>query len=274
MKAAGKLSDGTAVTATFPLMYHICWDFFTFVWASPAAYKGGFVWLNEIRLGTERGSFSGNIVMRSHNPQATGAYGAGFVNHLSFVGAYYDKAKKLNDRYAAMWLDIESVPTLQYGRKVTYFDENKKKKTATVADEASAAGTFGQEGLAVTVNEKGQFVVMKATKPVQDKETKEWAYDGANDGAMTLSFAQATGIFKGSYTFWYDYVSAEDETTGKQTAAHVSKKVSFEGILVPGAGGMRGFYLWDATGAYADPKTGKEKAYKYKESHAVFLAAP
>jgi len=274
VKAAGKLADGTAVSTSMPLMYHICWDFFTFVWASPAAYKGGFVWLNEIRLGTERGSFSGSMVAASRNPQATGEYGAGFVNHLSFVGAYYDKAKKLNDYYAAMWLDIESVPTLQYGRKVTYFDENKKRKTATVADEASAAGTFGQEGLAVTVNEKGQFVVMKATKPVQDKETKEWAYDGANDGALTLSFAQATGIFKGSYTFWYDYVSAENETTGKQTMAHVSKKVSFEGILVPGAGGMRGFYLWDATGTYEDPKTGKEKAYKYKESHAVMLAAP
>ena len=107
---------------------------------------------------------------------------------------------------------------------------------------------------------------------MQDKDTKAWSYEGANDGALTLSFTQATGIFKGSYTFWYDYESAYDHTTGKSTMSHTSKKVNFEGIMVQGADDMRGFYLWDATGAYDDPKTGKEKTYKYKESHSVIIA--
>ena len=119
-------------------------------------------------------------------------------------------------------------------------------------------------------------MVAKATKPVQDKATKEWFYNGTNDGAMTLSFAQATGIFKGSYTFWYDYVSAYDETKAKdnETRAHTSKKVSFEGILVQGEEPkMDGFYLWDATGEYEDPKTGKTKSYKYKQSFPVRMFA-
>ena len=276
MKAAGKLADGTVVSSSIPLMYHVCWDFFTFVWASPSAYNGGFVWLNEIQFGTERGRLNdgcGSMVVSSRNPQANGEYGTGFTRHLSFEGAYYDNTKKLSDYYAAMRLSMDDVPAIRYNRKVTYFDENNKKKTVTVADEASATDTLWQDGLVATVSAKGAFVVTKATKPIQDKETKDWSYEGVNDGAMTLSFAQATGIVKGTYTFWYDYLSAYDEITGKETKAHVSKKVSFEGIRVQGAEGMRGFYLWDATGAYEDPKTGKPKTYKYKESHAVSLTA-
>ena len=37
---------------------------------------------------------------------------------------------------------------------------------------------------------------------------------------------------------------------------------------------MSGFYLWDAAGAYEDPKTGKEKTYKYKTFHPVSLVEP
>ena len=46
------------------------------------------------------------------------------------------------------------------------------------------------------------------------------------DLGLTLSFVQATGIFKGGYTFVFD--------------AKTKKKVSFEGILVPGADSLRG----------------------------------
>jgi hypothetical protein len=48
--------------------------------------------------------------------------------------------------------------------------------------------------------------------------------------------------------------------------------VSFEGIMVQGAADMRGFYLWDASSVYDDPKIGKEKSYKYKQSFPVILA--
>ena len=100
------------------------------------------------------------------------------------------------------------------------------------------------------------------------------SYGGANDGALTLSFAQATGIFKGSYTFWYDYESAYDDTTEKSTMAHTSKKVSFEGIFVQGEEPkMDGFYLCDAASEYEDEKIHKTKTYKYKQSFPVRLVA-
>ena len=47
--------------------------------------------------------------------------------------------------------------------------------------------------------------------------------------------------------------------------------LAFEGIVVLGAETQRGCYLWDAVGSYIDPKTGKAKTYKYKESHPVSL---
>ena len=274
VKATGKLSDGTAVSASAPLLYQAGRDFFAVLCASPAAYKGGYVW-HGVLFGAARGPLGGDLKVASLNPQATGEYGAGFVRHLTFAGAYYDKAQKLNDFYDVLRLQLDTVPALQYVRKVTSLDEGGKKQTATVADVAEAIDTFGQDGLTATVNEKGAFVVAKATKPVQNKTTKEWSYNGPNDGAMTLSFAQATGIFKGTYTLWYDYVSAYDGTVepAKVTKAHTSKKASFEGILVQGADGMRGFYLWDASSSYEDPKTGKPKTYKYKESYKVALPA-
>jgi len=277
VKVAGKLADGTALSATSPFMYDICKDFFTVFTLSPSAYKGGFVYL-PVGFGTERGRLDGlgdGLVWSSRNPQATGEYGSGFKRWTSFTGAYYDKAKKLSDYYEALRFATEA-PVLYYTFKETYLGGNNRKTTESYMADAYAADTLGQEGTTVSVNEKGAIVVAKATKPVQDKATKEWFYNGTNDGAMTLSFAQTTGIFKGSYTFWYDYVSAYDETKAKdnETRAHTSKKVSFEGILVQGEEPkMDGFYLWDATGEYEDEKTGKTKTYKYKQSYPVRLFA-
>ena len=73
-----------------------------------------------------------------------------------------------------------------------------------------------------------------------------------------MSVAQATGIFKGSCSFLPD-------GGGK------AKKANFEGIVVLGAESLRGFYLWDASSSYLDPKSGKLKNYKYKQSLPVWL---
>ena len=279
VKATGKLADGTSVSAASPLMYdEENGGFFAYLYAAPSAYKGGAFALGvgfEGSPETQR-TLSGVGVAQwtSRNIEATGERGEGFDRMLEFSGAYYDKLKKLNDYYEQMRLSLSDTPMLSYTCKSTYFDDDAGRKvTESFLDDAKAADTSDQDGLTATVNEKGAFVVAKATKPEQDKETKEWQYNGANDGALTLSFTQATGIFKGSYTFWYDYESAYDDTTGKTTMSHTSKKVSFEGIMVQGADSMDGFYLWDATGVYEDEKTGKEKTYKYKESYPVSLVA-
>ncbi len=106
----------------------------------------------------------------------------------------------------------------------------------TLNGAGATAGTSGE----IAVDAQGKFVIDK-------------------DAGLTLSFAQATGIFKGGSTLVFD--------------AKTKKKVSFEGIVVQGEDVMRGFYLWDASSSYNDPKTGKEKAYKYKQSFPVSLIA-
>ena len=114
------------------------------------------------------------------------------------------------------------------------------------------------------------FITDKVTKPVQ--QNKDWSYLGGNDGALSLTFSQANGMYKGSYTFWYDYWKAYDATTEIWTSpTHTSKKVSFEGVFVPTYKYLRGFFLWEDTSFYTDPKTGKEKSYKYKKSCPVLL---
>ena len=276
VKATGKLADGTSVSAASPLMYdeeNGC--FFAYLYAAPSAYKGGAFALGVGFEGSpETQRTLSDVSMSqwtSRNIEATGERGEGFDRMLEFSGAYYDKLKKLNDYYEQMRLSLSDTPMLSYTYKSTYFDDDTGRKvTESFLDNAEAVDTFDQDGLTVTVNEKGALVVAKATKPVQDRETKEWSYDGVNDGALTLSFTQATGIFKGSYTFWYDYESASDETKDKITMSHTSKKVNFEGIMVQGED-LSGYYLWDATGVYEDEKTGKEKTYKYKESCSVSL---
>ena len=47
--------------------------------------------------------------------------------------------------------------------------------------------------------------------------------------------------------------------------------MSLEHFEVLGAEALGGFYLWEGTGTYEDPKTGRAKPYKYKESHPVSL---
>ena len=236
---------------TSPFMYDDAANgYFVYLYAAPSAYKGGSFALTAGLVPGDAAvvgrppyrlvPVAFTSLWTSHNPESTGEHGAGFVRGLGFTGAYYDKLGTLKKYYESLRVSLQG----------------------------------GRSGMTVSVNEKGALVVAKATKPVQDRKSKEWSYDGANDGALTLSFTQATGIFKGSYTFWFDYESAYDETKDKSTVSHTSKKVNFEGIFVQGEEPkMEGFYLWDATGEYEDEKTGKLKSYKYKQSFPVRLLA-
>ena len=278
VKTTGKLADGTSVSATSPLLYDgVCGDgYFAYLYVAPSAYKGGVFALAVSFVGTK-----GNLANRmgiawwtSKSADATESYGEGFCRAADFVGGYYNALSTLQNYYEQLRVKLGGLPSLQYTYKVSFLDERRRKVTESWVDEADAADTLGQAGMTVAVNEKGAIVVAKATKPVQNRETKEWSYNGVNDGALTLSFKQATGIFKGSYTFWYDYESSYDESSDKETWAHASKKVNFEGIMVQDEDTMRGFYLWDASSVYDDPKTGKEKTYKYKESYPVYLVRP
>ena len=279
-KATGKLADGMSVSAASPLMYDEYDGWFVMLYAAPSAYKGG-AFAAAVGFDAQDGSADdgrppyrlGAVMFApqwsSRNPQATGEYGEGFDRSVELSGAYYDKGDKLSAYYESLRVGLGNEgPELGFTFKETSINDQGKKVTTSSPDTAPAVDTLDQKGMTVAVTTDGKLVVEKATKPVQDRVTKEWSYEGANDGALALSFTQATGIFKGSYTFWYDYVSAYDETKDKATLAHASKKVSFEGILVQGEEPkMDGFYLWDATGEYEE--RGKTKTYKYKQSFPV-----
>ena len=277
VKATGKLADGTGVSATSPLMYdEDKGGFFAYLYSAPSAYKGGSF---AVEIGFEGGEETLRVLYgagvaqwKNLSAEATGEYGNGFERVLECSGAYYDKLQKLNEYYDALRLSMMGSPMLSYTFRSTFLDDDTGRKiTESWLDEADPTDTSDQDGLIVAVDDKGRLIVAKATKPVQDRETKEWIYEGANDGALALSFTQATGIFKGSYTFWYDYMSAYDDIKDSATMLHTSKKVSFEGIMVQGEHELRGFYLWDATGLYEDEKTRRRKTYKYKISYPVLL---
>ena len=216
MKAAGKLADGTGVSAASPLMYDEDAGWFVVLYASPSAYKGGaFV----AAVGFKDRLESVLITPRwsSRNAQATGEYGEGFDRDVDLDGAYYNKLDTLRKYYESARLSL-GLPELNGVEPLNGGDVD-----------------FG-------IDSNG--------KPVIDKGS-----------GLSLSFTQATGIFKGGYTFVFDERN--------------KKKVSFEGILVQGdEPKMNGFYLWDAAGEYEDAKTGKAKAYKYKRSFPVRLVSP
>ena len=268
-KAAGKLGDGTAVSATLPLF----WDAtaegpYAVLSIVPAAYAGGFV--HEVfRFDPARRISGEGGLWVNRAPTATMEYGEGFACPLMSVGAWYNTLADLRDYYSSLAFRAEA-PDLAVAVKVTDEDENGKSVTTTESGWESAVDLSCWDALAVELDAKGTaFVVPKATTPVQDKVTKEWSYGGGNDAALAFSFAKATGIFKGSFTLWYDYVSAYDFVKETETMAHVSKKVSFEGIAVQGVDTLRGSYLWEGSGTYVAPKTGKDVTYKVSESHAV-----
>ena len=272
LKATGKLPDGTSVSASTPLVYG---DevFKAVINVTPKAYKGGDASIiltfdtDTLTVVADCGNWT------SFDPAATSEYGAGFFREIFASGAFYDKGARLSEYYSDLAFRIDA-PMLDFMFKYTWYDYDVRKKVSTT-DQSFADPVYTVIPAVYVESSAASFKVPKATKPVKDKGTGEWIYDGANDGALTLSFTQATGVFKGSYTFWFDYVSAVDDSTDpmKETFAHTSKKVSFEGVVVQGSDEMCGFYLWDASSSYEDPKTGKQKTYKYKESHAVTLSA-
>ncbi len=134
VKAAGKLADGTSVSAASPLMYDPFEGWFAMLYAAPSAYKGGCFALG-IGFGHGRrldGLGTMDIAQwTSKNPEATGRRGAGFARTPSFAGAYYDKTQKLNDFYSKLAFTAEP-PKLngalpKNAVSVTVFVEDKNK---------------------------------------------------------------------------------------------------------------------------------------------------
>ncbi len=246
VKVAGKAADGTSLSASATLMPGADEGrYFIDLFAAPSTYKGGYVAGRLVRDAASVVSSPYGLDWTSRNPQSTGDYAlGGFSRVLSASGAWYAKADSLAKYYG----------TLRFAAP----DATER------VPQASAQTHWGDLTVSVDANGKKFVVDQKATKPVQDKATKTWSYDGANDAALSLSFTQATGIWKGSFLWWFD------------GAKHTSTKVPFEGVMVQGED-LEGFGTYDVPASYVPyDKKGqpqKAKTYKYKESVPVSFRA-
>ena len=278
VKVTGKLPDGTSASSSLSLVSGdgAGGEFFAVWTMAPSAYKGGCV-SGQLYFGDdERGTVSGTCAWMSFAPTATGDYGAGFNDALTVNGAYYDTGANIGRYYSRLTFSA-GTPELRVAVKVTdaEYDDYDRPHKYSYTEWSDIGSSVVPDGVGVEVGRDGKFFVPKATKPIKGYEPGEWFYEGENDVSLTLSFAKATGIFKGSFTCWYDYISACDYTKeeNSETFAHASKKVSFEGIWVQGRS-LCGFYLWDQTGIYwVEKPNGEEaeKTFKYKESFPVEL---
>ena len=269
VKSTGKMADGTALTATMPMLFD-GENPMAILYAAPGTYKGGCVF-DVIRFLRNADPATGAMVLsvedegmvwRSNAPNATEIYGEGFDYSVSLTGAWYNKLGALSDYYTQMAFSAE-LPS--YWAKIQETDEDG---TVSYMEEEIAVEPDCWAELTVSVL-GNRFVVDQGavTKPRQ--EDGEWVYDGRNDVGLSFAFTQATGIFKGSFLAWYDYIGKMDWVKDRETAVHMSKTVSFEGVAVQGASVlMRGFFVSDATSTYEDA-AGNEKSYTYKKSMPV-----
>ncbi|MGN0852465.1 MAG: hypothetical protein ACI4Q3_03715, partial [Kiritimatiellia bacterium] len=266
VKATGKLPDGTAVSLTAPLLVD-GESASAVLYLAPSGYKGGCVF-GVLRFSRGDGADApgeidgDDFTWVSKASDASMEYGAGFDRTLSVTGAWYNRLGALSDYYGTLAFNAE-LPT--YWATIREIEDGK---ATTSLEEAEAADLACLAELTVSVS-GSRFVVDQgaATTPVQ--VDGEWTYEGANDAALAFAFTQATGIFKGSFTAYYDYASQVNWDTDREVQSHVARKYSFEGIAVQAeAALMRGFFLSTAVGVYEDD-AGAEKTFTYVQSNPV-----
>ena len=265
-KATGKLPDGSS-TSFSPMLSYQDGEFAAMTVVEPSAYKGGFASV-VLQFDGKRIGGWGDLLNRS--PTASYTYGEPDGGSFSVRGSLYDKTVKLSSWFNELFV-FSDIPGLEHAYK-----EKSSAGTRTVPDELAKPRNEVQTALAVDAKDKVKAVA-SAGKPVAvDKANGIWNYDAPNVESVTVSFTPSTGVFKGSYVGWYDYVSAVDTVKGTTTWSHASKKYTFEGIWVQDpsgetAGELTGFILFDRTGWQTDAKTGKQKSYKYKVNRSMGL---
>ena len=294
VKAAGKLADGAAVSLSGTLILDVDNNVFMVLYTAPSAYKGGSFFGLAQFVRPENGDpvfllpLEGcSFVWENLNPLATGEIDdRGFRRSPGLTGGWYGKLIDLRNYYAN-GLTVDSAgtfPSLTAKVKYTGYDPESDSETPptiswTEETEVAVAEAL-PNGLTLSVNAAGTGLFPpKAQKPsvMTDSETGE--YLGYNYGelenptGLTVSFVRATGLFKGVFNVFYDYISAENVITERQTWSHIAKKVLYEGILTPEredkADGVRGrgFFLWQDKAVI--PATGK--AYSFSWSYDFLL---
>ena len=294
VKTSGKMADGTVVSLSGTLLLDDWGDVGTVLYSAPAGYKGGclygWVWFLDDGAGqiitrnsgyyeNEEGGLSEwgyPIAWSSLNPQATEAYGDGFFRDLEMNGGFYNKLGSLSAYYqnGLTVAGVDGLPQMLVSVKMTDFDpESEAVKPPKISwwEEATAEpSSYLPNGLLLSLTAAGTgFSAPKspAPKKMTDAQTGETFYNYeelANPAGLTFALTRATGVFKGSFNVYYDYLSAYDNTTERETWTHLVKKMTYEGVLTPvledgwGIGAGNGFFLWKETGWY---DTGKDDKY-------------
>ncbi len=265
VKTAGKLADGTAASLSGPLILDSAGRIFTVLYTAPTAYKGGCLFgLAEFVAPAGQGA---KVILRpldrvpflwqSRNPQATETNGSGFARETNLRGGWYGKTGDLGVYYADKNLTVGTdldAPTPQLTVGSTRHDSVRWSPAGVVLMPTLKSGLMA--GLASPV----------AGKPVDPDKDGRWDYSATNSVGLKIALIRATGIFKGSFSAWFDYPEKR----------HVSKSLTFEGALTPvrehmndGVAG-RGFFLWADRAVI--PETAKAYVFKWSYDFEILVA--
>jgi hypothetical protein len=292
VKTTGKLGDGTALTSALPLLMDENGRLLTVLNTAPAAYKGGCFFGVAEFMPPEDGapvaiqSAGWGCLWENRNPAATGDYEAGgFLRNVLIEGGRYNPAVDFRTAYPdGLLCGFVPLPALLLPVRISDFNPESMAENPPIISWNENwqvdATSMSPDGLPITVTPAtGIGTGLAAPKPgapvkFTDPDTREWwyDYDAENSCGLTLSVDRKTGKFKGSFNIYYDYISAENWVNGVQTSTHLTKKVSFEGVLTPvrpaGDDGIAGcgFYLLPDKATYFN-QADKEIIYSFTGSH-------
>ena len=235
VKIAGKLADGTAVSQSAKLLQFlgygqdVCVPLFRPLYSKKGAV-GGMLWIDSwdrtLLSPWEAGSY-----VRWVKP---GAGPDGFEALLALCGGYYDKAAALAAGGYVLCAESNAVPYYVSG--------------GAVEPQAAALP------LGVRVDTSGKRLVpIKGVKPVLVDGA--YVYSETNSAMTSLSFTASSGIYKGSFKLYYDYME-------KERLKHKAVTASYAGVLTQSR--SRDFDYWpEGLGYYvvpdSDPAFKKQK---------------
>lgn len=300
LRTVGKLADGVAFTSALPFLMDENGRIMAVLYMSPSVYKGGFFFgkaeffkgedESPVAIQTAEGAF----LWENRNPLATADPEAGGFQRTSMIeGGCYDPAIDFRAAFPEGLVcgGDTALPSLSLPVKISDFNpesmsENPPKISWTEYEVVDASG-MSPEGLLITATPATGtgtgLAASKAGAPVKitDPDTREWWYDYDVENSCGLKFSvnRKTGKVKGSFNIYYDYISADNYVTGRQTMSHLVKKVSVEGVLTPvrpaegDSTGGAGFYLLPDKASYLN-QADKEILYSFKRSHDFLLVDP
>jgi len=205
----------------------------------------------------------------NYKETATSNYGEGFQRAVGVAGGFYASTEIVQNYYKVG--NLPQVAELAY----TY-------KNGTLSETASAQATYWNPGgltLAGFTAPKADSpkAISGGTWPASYDYTITGTDGVANDTGLKFSFTKATGLFRGTFNVYYDYVTAVNETTGAETVKHTSKKVTYQGVATPVREDLddgyegRGYFLMADKAAWFNYYSNKSTPYSFNWSYDFSL---